>query len=716
MLSVSHPFAKRCDGLGLFSRLCGATSGLAPRTGENAGQTAAHAAVRTTVLGGALAALVLGLAAPALASVPAPRLKPEQPAVSQVVAESDLRRLRIAFEAADDGRWMDVANAQTQVSDDDARKLILWRRAVSDPDMSFFELDAALVQLSEWPRTNVIQSEAEAKIDTSGFTPEQTIAWFEARTPRSGRGKIAQAEALLAAGQRSEGLEALRATWRSDLLPLTVQRDVARRHAGVLSRADHEARVDALLWQGHRNSARALLSYLSADQRRLAEARIALIGRERGVDRAITRVPNALSNAPSLAFERAKWRRRAGRGDDALPLILDVPADIPTDEARTRVWSERKIHIARALADDDVATAYRLAANSGLTRGVQFAEAEFLAGWLALRRLDQPEMAAPHFDRLAAGVTTPVSKSRAAYWRGRAAEALGDGHGARDSFQEASAHATTYYGQLAALRIGTTRTDIPPQAAPSDAARTQFQSRDLVRAMQLLAELHEVHLFRVFAYHLDDSLDDPAEIALLAERARSYGQDGVATRSGKSALARGIVAPDAAYPTIALPELASDAPEAAFLLALMRQESEFYTRAISPVGARGLMQIMPATARSTARQIGAPYRKNWLTDDTDYNIQLGSAYLAGLLDDFDGSYVLAAAAYNAGPSRARRWISAYGDPRSPDVDAIDWVESIPFSETRNYVQRLMENVQVYRARLNDGSAPLTLESDIRRGG
>ena len=244
----------------------------------------------------------------------------------------------------------------------------------------------------------------------------------------------------------------------------------------------------------------------------------------------------------------------------------------------------------------------------------------------------------------------------------------------------------------------------------------RFEARPLVRAMRLLAEQNEEYYFRLFSYRLDDQLTDPQEAVLLSRLASSYLYLRQAVRAAKAARLRGIILPQSAYPTIALPQVASLRPEDALVHSVIRQETEFGQHAVSGAGARGMMQMMPATAQSTARSIGQPYRFSWLTDDLDYNLTLGMHHLAEVVNDFDGSYVLALAAYNAGSHRARRWIEDYGDPRDPDVDPIDWVESIPFSETRNYVQRVMENLQVYRSRLNDDAhVPMIIEDDMRRG-
>jgi len=427
-------------------------------------------------------------------------------------------------------------------------------------------------------------------------------------------------------------------------------------------------------------------------------------------------VPASLTSDPGLLYERARWRRKARRTTDALPLVLQIPADFGPTAGPARVWYERKIHIGRARREGDFATAYQLAANHGLQRSGDFAEAEWLAGWLALQKLGDPAQADIHFARLEANVSTPISKSRSLYWRGRAAEAMDDPVAAQDFYARASELSIAYYGQLAATRLTTDAGyQLPAEVSPTLGDRAAFNAMPLARATHLLAELNELRMYREFSYYLDDQLTDPVQFALLAEIAHGYGQDGIAVRGGKAGLAHGVIETGTLYPLVDLPSMAANAPEPAFVYAIARQESEFYGRARSHANAHGMMQLIPSTARATARRIGASYRTSWLADDPQYNVRLGSAHLGHLLDDFDGSYVLTAAAYNAGAHRVRQWISRYGDPRR-GMDPIDWIESIPFWETRDYVQRVMENTLIYRARLDDGEIDATLDRDIARGG
>jgi soluble lytic murein transglycosylase len=661
---------------------------------------------------------LLAFAVPAYAQVPTPRQRPEPVNFSQYLSDADFERFRRGLDAADDEDWRRVREIRLDLTDTSARNILLWRIALGDPRATFLELDLALSELDNWPRDSFIRSEAESKINGSGLTAPFIANWFEANPPTTGRGRVAHAEALIDIGRVEEGETLLRNTWRGEFLPLDVQRDTYQRHRDLFTQDDHMARIDYLIWSDQRTAARRIVPLLAGTNQDLADARLRLAGRQSGVDRAVDRIPASMSNDPGLVFERARWRRRAGMRDAVLPLLLQLP-DAHTDvRALELMWTERKLMILTLIRDQDYQTAYDLARAHGMSSGADFADAEFMAGWLALVHLDRPEPALAHFTRLRDNVTTPVSRSRGSYWMARAADALGRPEEAAAYYAEAGEHSTAYYGQLALAEL-TSETPIlalERDPVPTEETRVRFEARPLVRAMRLLAEQNEEYYFRLFSYRLDDQLTDPAEAVLLAALARDYLYIRQSVRAAKEARLRGIILPQSAYPTIALPQVASLRPEDALVHSVIRQETEFGQHAVSGAGARGMMQMMPATAQSTARSIGQPYRFSWLTDDLDYNLTLGMHHLAEVVDDFDGSYVLALAAYNAGSHRARRWIEDYGDPRDPDVDPIDWVESIPFSETRNYVQRVMENLQVYRSRLNDDAhVPMVIEDDMRRG-
>jgi soluble lytic murein transglycosylase len=664
------------------------------------------------------AVFLLILSVPVWAQPPVPRVRPEPQNHSQYLSDADFLLFRQGLDAADDDDWDMVRDLRNRLTDSAARNVLLWRIAMTDPRATFFELDMALTELDGWPRDSFIRSEAEAKISTSGLTAPFIVGWFETNPAVSGRGMVSQAEALIALGRTGEGEGILRDAWRNRRLALPIQRETYQNHEDRLTSEDHLARIDYLIWSNQRTAARRILPLLSGNDRNLADARLRLAGRQAGVDRAVNSIPASLQNDPGLVFERARWRRRSGMRDSVLPLLLQLPDAHTNTSALDLMWTERKLMILTLIRDREFATAYELASAHGLERGGDFADAEFLSGWLALVHLDQPQAAMGHFTRLHENVTTTVSVSRALYWMARAADTLGQPEQAAVYYEAAGEHSTAYYGQLALSQINNGGDlAFTPEPEPSDTTRIRFEARPQIRAMHLLAEQGEDYYFRLFSYRMDDTLDDPEETVLLARLANEYLYSRQAVRAAKAARQRGIVLAQSAYPTIELPEnTLGMRPETALVHSIIRQETEFGQDAISGAGARGMMQLMPATARATARSLGQPYRFTWLTDDLDYNLTLGMHHLAEVVEDYDGSYVIALAAYNAGSHRASRWINDYGDPRDPDVDPIDWVESIPFSETRNYVQRVMENLQVYRTRLEDDApAPLLIADDLRRG-
>jgi soluble lytic murein transglycosylase len=661
-------------------------------------------------------ALSLVLASPAVSQAPEPRLKPPVPNHSELLSDIDFANFRQAMAAADEDEWDQVRNARAQIENPVARNLLLWRIAVSDADAPFSDLHAALDTLQGWPRLSSIQREAEWKIEDSGFSPALVVDWFETREPVTGEGRVALGRALIELGRVEDGEAEIRQAWRTQRMRLSFQGEVLSRHRDILTREDHAERVDFLLWAGQRTAASRLLPQLSDGERRLAEARIRLAARRGGVDRAVDAVPAALQDHPGLLYERARWRRRAGLDDAALPLLLELPDAHANLRALDLMWTERKLMILDLIRDGMFEDAYRLAAAHGMERGVDFADAEFLSGWLALTRLGRAEDALIHFEQLEAGVRTPVSLSRALYWQGRAAETAGQLELARDRFMAAAEHSTAYYGQLALIALGpdAAELDLPPDPVPTQEQREAFLARADIQAIRLMAEMDADYLFRVFIYHFDDEMETPVEQAMLADIALDYNRLRQSVRAAKAGRLQGMTLAERAYPMIDLPAGAPIVPEAALTLSVIRQETEFDPRAVSGAGARGIMQMMPATARQTARMLDVEYDFGRLTDDPQYNLVLGMAHLDEVVNDYDGSLVMALAAYNAGGHRVRRWVANYGDPRTGEIDPIDWAESIPFSETRNYVQRVIENVQVYRARMaqDGGPTPLGIETDL----
>lgn len=640
------------------------------------------------------------------------------PSLPAPLSAAEHMRLRDGLAAADAGDWYNVTQIRDAATDPLVRHMLQWRFAAStEAPLSFDELAQALDDLRGWPGRVTMRTRAEQAIFDSRLSPSERIAFLrQDGGPLTGDGRIALALALKDSGQRSEANEIARNAWRQDVLTPTAE---ARAQAEFnFTSEDYADRVNALIWRDERSAAQRLLSRVPYADRAVAQARIGLqVRQRRGLQAAVDAVPASRQNDPGLLFDRAQYRRRTGRPEEGLQIAADIDAREAPAFARSEIFRERRLYVPRALRAGNYRQAYALVTNHGLTSGESFADAEWLAGWIMLRFLGQPQRAAEHFAHLSDNVSAPVSRARALYWRAEAAERLGQTADAQALRDEAARYPFTYYGQLAATRGGRSAViSLPETAVVSAEARTRFENRELVRALRLMSETGDRQDFESIAYYLDDTLDDPMEIELLSQMAREQSYYRTALRSAKAGLFRNVVAANAAYPTVELPAAvrASGRPEPALVLAIIRQESEFDASAVSGANAHGLMQLIPSTARAQAIREGMIYQRASLTDP-NYNMTLGAAHLADLIDDFGGSYVLAIAAYNAGAANARGWIADWGDPRSSSVDVVDWVELIPFEETRNYVQRVLENLQVYRHRLAGTPVPIQLENDLRRG-
>ncbi|VAV95429.1 Soluble lytic murein transglycosylase precursor [hydrothermal vent metagenome] len=642
-----------------------------------------------------------------------PSIKPMPPNISGFLTDIEFTYFRRAMNEARNKDWDAARSYRAGVTHVSASGLIDWQIALHDKNSSYFELAQAVRDLEDWPRHGRIRILAEAKIATSGMTSDAIVLWFAKWPPLSGDGKVAFAEALFANGQPDAGKAMLLDAWHHHPIDNKTVKQVLKSRGALLETADHETRVDMLLWRHQARAAQKLLSKTSKDFSKASKARIRLMRHSRGVDKAVEAVPASFTRNAGFLYERALWRRKKGRTKDALALVLAIPQTTVTHEGQKRLWTERHIHARRAIKDGEYQTAYKLAQAHGFERGADFAAGEWLAGWLALTKLAKPEIALKHFVRLTDNVSTPVSKARGHYWSGRAWSDIGDTENARDQYLKAAKFNFTYYGQLAQQQIAPGYLHLGNDPVPDEQDIAKFQAHPQIKAMNLLARIGDTANYRRFSYHLDDVLPGAVDHVMLAKLNREIGQNGIAIRAAKAALFKNEILPESLWPVLDIPAW-KNRPEPALLLALSRQESELYPGAISHAGARGLMQLMPRTAKSTAKNQNKAYRKNWLTTDPIYNLDLGSAHLQELLDEFDGSYIMSAAAYNAGRSRVKKWIKDYGDPRK-DVDPIDWVESIPFSETRNYVQRVLENVQVYRNRLSGQPTLIRLEQDLNRG-
>ncbi len=647
----------------------------------------------------------------------APAAAPSLPAVTvtapppPVLTTREKTILNEAIKAAVKHNWPKARSTIATARSPLLSKIIEWAYLRDPgPHAGFTERTAFLVANPKWPAANDIRRRAEDAIDDS-ISSSTLTAWFAANPPLSTAGKAAYARALAAQGNTDQAHAIARDAWVNGYFNKDDERDFLREFRSVLTPDDHWARIDRILYEEQTSAAQRLLSYVDTGHAAVAQARIALIGSARTAEGAIAAVPAALQNDPGLLYDRVRWRRTRDNEDGARQLVPPFELGGPRPDLW---WRERNALARDALAEGNITEAYALAKHHGSIDALSVSEAEWLAGWIALRFLKDGEAALAHFEKVYDSVQTPPSLARGAYWTGRTTEFLGRPDLAAEWYQRAAAYVTTYYGQLALARLKSdTVPQLPQDPDPTAEERAAFNADELTRALRALMDVDAKSYQRAFAQAMSENSASAAERQMTAELVNRLSRIDLGVVVARQAARDKITLVQYGWPTpaYAYPAL----PEKAFILAITRQESNFDVAALSSAGARGLMQLMPPTARGLAKATKQPYAEKRLTTDGAYNMRLGSVYLNSLLANFDGSYVLAAAAYNAGPGRPRQWIKQFGDPRDPSVDAIDWVEQIPFAETRSYVQRIMENLMIYRAVL-DGTTqvPKTLETELAR--
>ena len=626
------------------------------------------------------------------------------------LSETDRAHYEAAYHAADNGQWRAVWRHADRATDRFPRKGLVWLYIQDSRNrLSFEEISAFVAENPLWPRQARLALRAEDKIDDA--TPAARVsAWFAQRAPRTLNGVRQLVRALDETGQSARIPDVIRRAWVDLDLPGGDEHAFRKDYRRHLRPEDNRARLERLLWSGRTRLAARQARRMPEPERRLAEARIALRTFAGGVDRAIARVPADLQNDPGLIFERTRWRRRKGRDAAAADLLLS--AQIDPGAYASQWWRERGILARRALRDGNITRAYQLAARHGASGGFPLADAEWLAGWIALRFLDDPLLAFPHFQRMYHKVSFPVSLSRAAYWAGRAAQAAGKSGIAAQWYATAARHGGSFYGQMAAAHLQERfRPALPVEPKPIRTEKDRFEAGEMVRTIRMLARARADRTVRKLVRHMADIAESKLDYVQISALAEDLGRPHDAVYAARQAIKKGFLLSMSGYPVVPLDRGIGLGPDVVF--GVIRQESGFDRDAESSAGARGLMQLMPATAKAVARQQDLPYRKASLTGNHHYNIALGSAYLKGLIDRFDGSLVLALAGYNAGPHRARTWVRQFGDPRDSVDDTLDWIEMIPFEETRNYVQRVLENITVYRQRLTGETALLAFNSETR---
>jgi len=595
-------------------------------------------------------------------------------------------------------QWTAARDAARALRDPVAMQAYEWLR-LRQPGIDNFERMAVWVEAHpDWPDERRIQSQGESALRPGMFPAQKLVNFFGRHEPHTGKGAALYAEALQTLGQHQRANEVAEDAWLNKDMTAEYEGRLATKFGHVLNPL-HDRRLDNLVWRTRLTPARRQLRRASGPARALASARIALLKNEGGVDRLISRVPPSLRNDPGLAYARMIWRKKRGLRTGAEDMMLEMSRQRRL--GRAEKWAdERALFVRESLDGNRNKRAYALAAGHGLTEGKYFADMEWIAGWIALRKLGDPNTALSHFNRLHAGVKTPVSQARAAFWAGEAAAALNDAGTAAKWRTEGARHQSAFYGQLASERLtGQARLSIPGQIQPISGACTQDARVAVGAALALGGATVPA---RTFFYDAAKTCQNANEIKALGLIAEQQGAFRISIGMSRKVREKGIFVPEISHPLVRLPVQGCTGmkpPERALTLSIARQESGFDPKAGSSAGAQGVMQVMPGTAKRTVGAAGLRYSRARLGSDRNYNAIIGQCYLAQMLERFEGSYPLAIASYNAGPSRIDQWIERNGDPRRGEINMVDWIERIPFHETRNYVQRVLENVAVYRARL-----------------
>ena len=646
---------------------------------------------------GALTALGLSMATTVAVAADVPR---------------DVSAMQTAMSELRAGNWSGSARAADEAGQI-AEDIIEWHRLRAGKG-HFDEVRAFLDRRPDWPGLKLLRRRSETVLPYRARA-EDVVAFFEVQEPQTGAGSIILAGAYDALGQKGDADAQLVLAWVTQTMSASDEARLIKTH-GDLLKPHHEERLDMLLWRGQKKAAARMYPHVSKGWVALAKARIALRdGKTSGVDALIKAVPASLKDDPGLAFERFQWRASKGRNASAIEIALErsVGESALGEPARWASW--RRVLARWSMRQGDPKTAYVLASSHGLMAGgSSYADLEWLSGFLALRHLDNPAAAVRHFQRFRVAVQTPISLGRAGYWEGRAFEALGNLEQADVAYAFGAEFQTSFYGQLAAERAGfamdpglTGATDAP------DWREAPWVTSSVFEAASLLQRAGERDLAERFFVHLAESQDATA-LQQLGAYALEQDEPHIALMIAKQAAKQGVVIPGPYFPVVDLGLEELPVPQE-LALSIARRESEFDHVVMSGVGARGLMQVMPATAKEVAGKLNMSYSRDRLISDPVYNATLGTAYLAELSQTFGDNYLLVAAGYNAGPSRPIRWMEVNGDPRRREIDAVDWIEHIPFRETRNYVMRVLESLPVYRARITGEVEDFDLAASLKTG-
>ncbi len=652
------------------------------------------------------------------------------PLTSYSLSASDAQRLREAFKVISAGSGdADMANAlKEQIQDPVARKLVDWfrlRKGLGTPP----EYRAFLDANPAWADRNTLIQKLDEALFTQGGSSGDIKSYFSAREPSSGVGYAALASAHLAEGNTDEARRLAAKAWRDKMLPATLEAGFLSRFGSLLTPADHKWRLDRLLiddirWQGEKSQratiVRRTIPLLPAAEQKKAEARLAVFLGSNTAKKTIESLPAERVPDWGLVYHRIQALRRAGKTSEAAKVLLGAPTEEALIVAPDEWWIERRANAYAALKEGNPKLAYALVREAGPLSANPLKDQSFMAGWLALRYLKDPKTAERHFQVMRKASDGPLSRAKASYWLGRTAEALGDKARADEYYRQALTDPDAFHALLARQKLEPGRLAISTSApaAPSADQIQRFVNLDAAKAVVVAKSAGlDASIMRGFLLQLRQHyLKSEADSVMVAHLAEAVGDTQSAVRTAKAAIARGHNLYYYAYPVHPFPAYKPlrKPPETAFLLGLARQETEFNTLIVSGAGAKGLLQVMTVTAKHVCCDYKIKCDIDKLLSDPSYNTMVASAYVGDRMDEFSGSYILTLAGYNAGPGRARQWIREFGDPRNPSVDPIDWIERIPIQETREYVAKVLDNIQIYRARLGEGEAALRLEEDLNR--
>jgi soluble lytic murein transglycosylase len=641
---------------------------------------------------------------------------PLAPGPTPQTSDAEIALVKSAIDALRGGGAGKATGVAAAISDPAARKLVEWIILRSDGNgVGSKRYLAFIADNPSWPNLAVFRRRAEAMLWVENVRPAQALSFFDGAPPQSGMGRLVLARALLAQGDKEGASALVREAWRNDSLSADVEKQVLERHAELLTRADHKARMEKRLFAADNEAAMRTARQLGGADLAIAQARVALNRKAGNAKKLLDAVPVEARHDAGYLFARMHVLRHDDKIAEAVQVMLSAPRDLAQIHDPEEWWVERRIMARKLLDIGDARSAYRVVADAAEpTKENSRVERHFMAGWIALRFLDDPATAATHFARIQNVSSHPTSQARSHYWLGRAAEASHRPDQARAAYQAAAGASAAYYGQLARARLGIGALALAAQPATPD-KRTEAERLELVRALEILYALNERALVVTLMAGIGGTLDDVGTLSALGQLAEQREDARGMLQLGKAALGRGLPLDYYAFPAVGVPRYSPIGPriDTAMLFAIIRQESAFDPSDWSSAQAMGLMQVTPEAGRDTCKRFGCSYDVKRLRSDSLYNLQVGAAELGGLMQDYRGNFILVFAGYNAGRGRVQDWMARFGDPRDPKVDPIDWVERIPFMETRNYVQRVMENLQVYRTRFGN-DVPLTIDADLRR--